>query len=55
MKKGKFYFCIKDFLEDNKNNFKKAFILVAEYTNFSLEDLKLYNGEIFGEIVPFVI
>ena len=55
MKKGKFYFCIKDFLEDNKNNFKKAFILVAEYTNFSLEDLKLYNGEIFGGIVPFVI
>lgn len=55
MKKGTFYFCIKDFLEDYKNSFKKVFILVAEYTNFNLEDLKQYKGEIFGGIFPFVI
>uniref|UniRef100_UPI0040479DB8 FIST C-terminal domain-containing protein n=1 Tax=Aliarcobacter sp. TaxID=2321116 RepID=UPI0040479DB8 len=55
MKKGTFYFCIKDFLDYNRNNFEKVFILVAEYTNFNLEDLKQYNGEIFGGIVPFVI
>lgn len=55
MKKGKFYFCIKDFLEENKNNTQKAFVLVAEYTNFNLEDLKSYNGEICGGIVPFVV
>ena len=55
MKKGKFYFCLKDFLEDNKNNTQKAFVLVAEYTNFDLEDLRNYNGEIFGGIVPFVV
>ena len=55
MEKGKFYFSIKDFLEDNVNNTKNIFILVAEYTSFNLEDLKDYNGEIFGGIVPFVV
>lgn len=55
MEKGKFYFSVKDFLEDNVNNTKNIFILVAEYTSFNLEDLKDYNGEIFGGIVPFVI
>jgi hypothetical protein len=55
LKKGKFYFSIKDFLEDNKNNTKKVFILLAEYTNFYLKDFKNYDGEIFGGIVPFVI
>lgn len=55
MKKGKFYFCVKDFLEDKKNNTKNIFILVAEHTNFNLEDLKYYDGEIFGGIVPFVV
>jgi hypothetical protein len=55
MKKGKLYFSTNDFLEDNKNNIKKIFILVAEYTNFNLEDFKNYNGEIFGGIVPFVV
>ena len=55
MEKGKFYFSIKDFLEDNVNNTKNIFILVAEYTSFNLEDLKDYNGEIFGGVVPFVV
>jgi hypothetical protein len=55
MKKSKLYFCVKDFLDDNKNNTKKIFVLVAEYTNFNLEDLKDYEGEIFGGIVPFVV
>jgi hypothetical protein len=55
MEKGKFYFSVKDFLEDNVNNTKNIFILVAEYTSFNLEDLKDYNGEIFGGIVPFVV
>jgi hypothetical protein len=55
MKKVKFYFCINDFSTDNKNNNKNFFILVAEYTNFNLEDLKHFEGEIFGAIVPFVV
>lgn len=55
MLNAKFYVCVKDFLEDNKNNSKKIFILVAEYTNFDIENLKYHESQIFGAIVPFVV
>ena len=55
MKKGKFYFSVKDFLNDNKNNTKNVFLLIAEYTNFNVKDLNDYKGESSGAIVPFVV
>ncbi len=55
MNKGKFYFSVKDFLEDNSNNTKNVFLLIAEYTNFQITDLNNYQGKSSGAIVPFVI
>ena len=55
MEKGKFYFSVKDFLEDNINNTKNVFLLVAEYTNFQITDLDNYKGESSGAIIPFVV
>ena len=55
MNKGKFYCSVKDFLEDNSNNTKNVFLLIAEYTNFQITDLNNYQGKSSGAIVPFVI
>ena len=33
----------------------KKFLLIAEYTNFELEYLEKYQGEIVGAIVPFIV
>lgn len=55
MKEGIYHCCVNDFLANNKNNNKKKLLLVAEYTNFELEYLEKYEGEIVGAIVPFVV
>ena len=55
MKEGIYHCCINDFLASNKNNNKKKFLLVAEYTHFEHEYLEKYEGEIVGAIVPFIV
>ena len=55
MKEGIYHCCINDFLASNKNNNKKKFLLVAEYTHFEHEYLAEYQGEIVGAIVPFIV
>lgn len=55
MKNGKYYSCFHDFLSVNKNNTEKMFILVGEYSNFDISELKFYPGEICGAIVPFIV
>lgn len=55
MKEGIYYRCVNDFLDSNKNCTSKKFLLIAEYTNFELEYLEKYQGEIVGAIVPFIV
>lgn len=55
MKEGIYYRSVNDFLENNKNCSTKKFLLIAEYTNFELEYLEKYQGEIVGAIVPFIV
>lgn len=55
MKEGIYYRCINDFLDNNKNSTGKKLLLVAEYTNFELELLEKYQGELAGAIVPFIV
>ena len=55
MKEGIYYRCVNDFLDNNKNSTSKKLLLIAEYTNFELEYLEKYQGEIVGAIVPFIV
>ena len=55
MKEGIYHCCVSDFLASNKNNKTNKFLLIAEYTNFELEYLEKYEGEIVGAIVPFIV
>lgn len=55
MKKGKYYSCLGEFLENNKTSKTKKFLLIAEYSKLDFEELQKYDGEIAGAIVPFVV
>ncbi len=55
MKEGIYYPCFKDFLKENKNKENKQFILIAEYSDFEMEYLNDYKGDIVGAIVPFIL
>ena len=55
MKEGIYYCSLDDFLEKNRDSKTKKILLVAEYTNFKLEKLQNYKGEVVGAIVPFIV
>lgn len=55
MKEGIYHCSLDDFLEKNIDSKTKKILLVAEYTNFQLEKLQVYKGEIVGAIVPFIV
>ncbi len=55
MKEGIYHCSLDDFLEKNRDSKTKKILLVAEYTNFELEKLQSYQGEIVGAIVPFIV
>ena len=43
------------FLDNNKNSTGKKLLLVAEYTNFELELLEKYQGELAEQISSFIV
>lgn len=55
MEEGLYYQTLDDFLENNQNSNEKKILLIAEYTNFDIQKLQDYKGEIVGAIVPFVV
>lgn len=55
MREGIYYPCFKDFLKTNKNKTCKQFVLIAEYSDFEIDYLNDYEGEIVGAIVPFIV
>ena len=55
MKDGVYYSSLDEFLSKNKDSNTKKFLLVGEYTNFDIEKLRTYSGEIIGGIVPFIV
>lgn len=55
MRDGIYYSSLDEFLLKNQNSNTKKFLLVGEYTNFNIEKLDSYNGEIVGGIVPFIV
>jgi hypothetical protein len=55
MREGVYYPCFKDFLKTNQDKTNKQFVLIAEYSDFKMEYLDNYKGDIMGAIVPFIV